>query len=232
MHNIDSALIYALIALFQMASSNKDSWVQDLRKLICTNHGRGWRVNGEGSGRTKVIYVINEGKGAANNRLTKTININWEKANIAKINGAIDFIKPLVVNKKVSLSDAAKRWEAQNLPQEKKVSDVIWDEVLIAFEKTKEGLSSKTGMEWTRRVDRFREVMNKKPTPTSGEDFVENSTLSMIEYSRLYELLDLDASRRKNLDSIRIRQIMESLGWHYDRRRIEGDQKRGFFKTK
>ena len=39
MHNIDSALIYALIALFQMASSNKDSWVQDLRKLICTNHG-------------------------------------------------------------------------------------------------------------------------------------------------------------------------------------------------
>ena len=52
-----------------------------------------------------------------------------------------------------------------------------------------------------------------------------------IEDSRLYELLDLDASRRKNLDSIRIRQIMESLGWHYDRRRIEGDQKRGFFKT-
>ena len=48
MHNIDSALIYALIALFQMASSNKDSWVQDLRKLICTNHGQGWRVNGEG----------------------------------------------------------------------------------------------------------------------------------------------------------------------------------------
>ena len=116
-------------------------------------------------------------------------------------------------------------------PREK-VSDVIWDEVLIAFEKNKEGLSSKTGMEWTRRVDRFREVMNKKPKPTSGEDFVENSTLSMIEYSRLYELLDLDASRRKNLDSIRIRQIMESLGWHYDRLRIEGDQKRGFFKTK
>ena len=43
------------------------------------------RVNGEGSGRTKVIYVINEGKGAANNRLIKTININWGKANIAKL---------------------------------------------------------------------------------------------------------------------------------------------------
>ncbi len=70
------------------------------------------------------------------------------------------------------------------------------------------------------------------PWHDSIEDFVENSTLSMIEYSRLYELLDLDASRRKNLDSIRIRQIMESLGWHYERRRIEGDQKRGFFKTK
>ena len=136
MHNIDSALIYALIALFQMASINKDSWVQGLSKLISTNNGRGWRVNGEGSRRTKVIFVIKGGKGAANNRLTKTININWKKANIAKINGTIDFIKPLIVNKKVSLSDA-KRWEAQNLPQEKKVSDVIWDEVLIVFEKLK-----------------------------------------------------------------------------------------------
>ena len=63
MHNIDSALIYALIALFQMASSNKDSWVQDLRKLICTNHGRGWRVNGEGSGRAKVSTLLTRAKG-------------------------------------------------------------------------------------------------------------------------------------------------------------------------
>ena len=63
MHNIDSALIYALIALFQMASSNKDSWVQDLRKLICTNYGRGWRVNGEGSGRTKVSMLLTRAKG-------------------------------------------------------------------------------------------------------------------------------------------------------------------------
>ena len=48
MHNIDSALIYALIALFQMASSNKDSGVQGLRKLLCTTPGRGGRVHGEG----------------------------------------------------------------------------------------------------------------------------------------------------------------------------------------
>ena len=101
----------------------------------------------KGQEELKLIQVINEGKGAANKRLAKTININWGKAIIAKINGAIDFIKLLVVNKKGSLSDAAKRWEAQNLPQEKKVSDVIWDEVLIAFEKTKEGQSSKTDME-------------------------------------------------------------------------------------
>ena len=72
---------------------------------------------------------------------------------------AIDFIKPLVVNKKVSLSDAAKRWEAQNLPQEKKVSDVIWDEVLIAFEKTKAGRRYKNGKERSRRYARVRIVM-------------------------------------------------------------------------
>ena len=70
--------------------------------------------------REKVIYLINEGKGPANNRLTKTININWKKANIEKIKWAIYFIKPLVVIKKVSLSDASKRWETQNLPHKKK----------------------------------------------------------------------------------------------------------------
>ena len=46
-----------------MASSNKDSWVQDLRKLICTNHGRGWRVNGEGSGELKLSTLLTRAKG-------------------------------------------------------------------------------------------------------------------------------------------------------------------------
>jgi len=66
-------------------------------------------------------------------------------------------------------------WKLKTYSKRKRVSDVIWDEVLIAFEKTKEGLSSETGMKWTRRVDQFREVMNKKPTPTTGEDFVKNT---------------------------------------------------------
>ena len=69
-----------------MASSYKDSWVRDLRKLICTNHGRGWRVKGEGSDRTNVIYFINESKGAANNRLTNTMNINWQKFILSTVN--------------------------------------------------------------------------------------------------------------------------------------------------
>ena len=63
--------------------------VSRLKKINLPNHCRGWRVNGEGLGRNKVIYVINEGKEAANNRLTKTININWEKANIAKLMGLL-----------------------------------------------------------------------------------------------------------------------------------------------
>ena len=140
---------------------------------------------------------MNESKWAANNELTKTINIHQKKANITKINRAIDFIKPLVVNKKISLFDAAKRWESQNLPQVKKVSDVIWNEVLIAFEKTKEGLSSKTGMEWTRRVDRFREVMNKKPIPNSGEDFVKKYAKNFFD-----DIPSGSDSRKRYLDSV------------------------------
>ena len=36
-----------------MTSANSTSWEKELRKNICTNFGRGIRVNGENSGRTK-----------------------------------------------------------------------------------------------------------------------------------------------------------------------------------
>ena len=39
------------IEILKMASIYKDLWVQDFIKLICTNHSKGWLVNGEGSGR-------------------------------------------------------------------------------------------------------------------------------------------------------------------------------------
>ena len=99
MQYIDSALESALIALFEMASSNKDLWISDLRNLICTSFGRGWRVNGEQSGRTKLIYVFNEGKGENNPRTTATLNIEWKQQSVPKIIAAIEYIKPLVVEK-------------------------------------------------------------------------------------------------------------------------------------
>ena len=96
MQYIDSALESALIALFEMASSNKDLWISDLRNLICTSFGRGWRVNGEQSGRTKLIYVFNEGKGENNPRTTATLNIEWKQQSVPKIIEAIEYIKPVL----------------------------------------------------------------------------------------------------------------------------------------
>ena len=111
-----------------------------------------------------------------------------------------------------------------------KAFDAIWTRAYYEYRSGYQCYSTPEEMKAIQERNANYSIVD--PWHDSIEDFVENSTLSMIEYSRLYELLDLDASRRKNLDSIRIRQIMESLGWHYDRRRIEGDQKRGFFKTK
>ena len=99
-------------------------------------------INGEQSGRTKLIYVFNEGRGEKNPRTTSTLNIPWERQSIAKIIGAIEYIKPLVQEKNISLADAAKRWKAQNLPEDKKVADVLWEEVFEESIKTKKGLSS------------------------------------------------------------------------------------------
>ena len=46
-----------------MASSSKGSWETDLRDSVRTNFGQGWLVNGEASGKTKILYVYNEGLG-------------------------------------------------------------------------------------------------------------------------------------------------------------------------
>ena len=198
MQYIDSALESALIALFEMASSNKDLWISDLRNLICTSFGRGWRVNGEQSGRTKLIYVFNEGKGENNPRTTATLNIEWKQQSVPKIIAAIEYIKPLVVEKNISLGEAAKRWKAQNLPEEKKVTDIIWAEVLKEFKKIKqESLSSKTYIEWKRRAERFEEVINKRPSPTSGTDFVK-------KYAKHFfaDIPSGSDSRKRYMDSV------------------------------
>ena len=41
-----------------MTSAKSTSWEKELRKNICTNFGRGIRVNGENSGRTKLLYIL------------------------------------------------------------------------------------------------------------------------------------------------------------------------------
>ena len=51
-----------------MASSNRVSWEKDIRDSIRTNFGAGWRVNGENSGKTKILYVYQEGLGKGNKR--------------------------------------------------------------------------------------------------------------------------------------------------------------------
>ncbi len=48
-----------------MASSSNGSWETDLRDSVRTNFGQGWLVNGETSGKTKILYVYNEGLGKA-----------------------------------------------------------------------------------------------------------------------------------------------------------------------
>ena len=82
-----------------MTSANSTSWEKELRKNICTNFGRGIRVNGENSGRTKLLYVYNEGLGSANKRTSQTLPIEWKKTSGIEILKAIEFIKPLVVEK-------------------------------------------------------------------------------------------------------------------------------------
>ena len=184
-----------------MTSAKSASWEKELRKNICTNFGRGIRVNGENSGRTKLLYVYNEGLGSGNKRTSQTLPIEWEKTSGIEILKAIEFIKPLVVKQNLTLKEATRRWKAQFIGEITKEPNKAWEDFLIIppkfsydakrykkavaaykvkleatkvdqFMATKQGLTSKTEKDWERRIRTFLEVMNKKPAPNTGEELV------------------------------------------------------------
>ena len=182
-----------------MTSVNSTSWEKELRKNICTNFGRGIRVNGENSGRTKLLYVYNEGLGSANKRTSQTLPIEWKKTSGIEILKAIEFIKPLIVEKNLTLKEATRRWKAQFIGESRKQPNKSWNDFLLIrpinkkdanyekdlkaylnavskvdqFMQTKQGLTSKTEKDWARRISRFLEVMNNTPAPNTGVELIK-----------------------------------------------------------
>ena len=182
-----------------MTSATSTSWEKELRKNICTNFGRGIRVNGENSGRTKILYVYNEGLGSANKRTSQTLPIEWKKTSGIKILKAIEFIKPLVVEKNLTLKEATRRWKAQFIGEAQKQPNKSWNDFLLIrpinkkdanyekdlkeylnaaskvdqFMQTKQGLTSKTEKDWARRISRFLEEMNNNPSPNTGVELIK-----------------------------------------------------------
>ena len=198
-----------------MTSANSTSWEKELRKNICTNFGRGIRVNGENSGRTKLLYVYNEGLGSANKRTSQTLPIEWKKTSGIEILKAIEFIKPLVVEKNLTLKEATRRWKAQFIGEATKQPNKSWNDFLLIrplnkndanyekdlkaylnaaskvdqFMQTKQGLTSKTEKDWARRISRFLEEMNNNPSPNTGVELIK-------KLSDKY-LIDVEPDERK-----------------------------------
>ena len=114
-----------------MASSNRVSWEKDIRDSIRTNFGAGWRVNGENSGKTKILYVYQEGLGKGNKRTSVTLPIQWKSQNKLNIENAINFLKPLVVNENLPLGEAARRWKSQFVDDDIKTPNKAWQDFLI-----------------------------------------------------------------------------------------------------
>ena len=182
-----------------MTSATSTSWEKELRKNICTNFGRGIRVNGENSGRTKILYVYDEGLGSANKRTSQTLPIEWKKTSGIEILKAIEFIKPLVVEKNLTLKEATRRWKAQFIGEAQKQPNKSWNDFLLIrpinkkdanyekdlkeylnaalkvdqFMQTKQGLTSKTEKDWARRISRFLEEMNNNPSPNTGVELIK-----------------------------------------------------------
>jgi len=185
-----------------MASSNRVSWEKDIRDSIRTNFGAGWRVNGENSGKTKILYVYQEGLGKGNKRTSVTLPIQWKSQNKLNIENAINFLKPLVIKENLPLGEAARRWKAQFVDDDIKTPNKAWKDFLIVPPKhfypqkkydvvfkeyeeklkaskvdqymaTKKGLSSNTEKKYFTRIQIFLEVMNKRPAPNTGTELIK-----------------------------------------------------------
>ena len=80
--------------------ANITYWKKELRKNICTNFGRRTRVNGENSGRTKLLYIfITKGNVLQTKEPLKPYLYEWKKTSGVEILKDIEFIKPLVFEK-------------------------------------------------------------------------------------------------------------------------------------
>ena len=185
-----------------MASSNRVSWEKDIRESIRTNFGAGWRVNGEQSGKTKILYVYQEGLGKANKRTSVTLPIEWKSQNKLNIENAINFLKPLVVNENLPLGEAARRWKSQFVDDDIKTPNKAWQDFLIVppkhfypqkkydvvfkeyeeklkaskvdqYMSTKKGISSNTEKKYFTRIQIFLEVINKRPAPNTGTELIK-----------------------------------------------------------
>ncbi len=102
-----------------------------LKDLIRTNIAAGWRVNGEDSGKTKILYVYNEGLGMSNRRTSQTLPIEWKKNNSGDIFKAVEFIQKLVVKKDIPFKEAARRYKAQFIEEDTKTPNKAWEDFLI-----------------------------------------------------------------------------------------------------
>ena len=185
-----------------MASSSNKSWDSELRDSVRTNFGQGWLINGEQSGKTKILYVYNEGLGKANKRTSVTLPIKWKQSSGIDILNAIKFIKPLVIKENLPLSEAGRRWKAQFVDSNSKTPNKAWQDFLIIPPKhfypqkeydvvfkeyeeklkaskvdqymaTKKGISSNTEKKYFTRIHIFLEVMNKKPAPNTGTELIK-----------------------------------------------------------
>ena len=193
-----------------MASSSNGSWETDLRDSVRTNFGQGWLVNGEKSGKTKILYVYNEGLGKANKRTSVTVPIKYKKSSGIDILNAIKFIKPLVVKENLPLSEAGRRWKSQFIGDDIKAPNKAWQDFLIVppkhfypqkeydkafaeyeatlkaskvdqFMTTLGFLRTPTKKKYWTRIQLFLEVMNSRPAPNTGTELVKKCVAKLKE---------------------------------------------------
>ena len=156
----------------------KSTWIDDVRRVIKREHGKGWRVE-EQSGRVKVTYVPPGGPGGTSTKRKQaaTTHLEWTASNATSLVTLVGEIRSRMESLHLGLSDAYALLDSRG----NKSGGTNWEDVARRYEQWRlaPGIPTKTTYEREERhkIDKIINILGlAKKAPATGKSLVETYT--------------------------------------------------------
>lgn len=157
----------------------KSTWIDNVRRVIKHEHGKGWRVEQQ-SGRIKVTYV--PGGASTKRKQAATTHLEWTASNATNLVTLVGEIRSRMESLHLGLGDAYALLDSRGT----KSGGTNWEDVARRYEKWRlaPGIPKKTTYEREERhkIDKVINILGStKKTPSTGKSLIERYTQLHLE---------------------------------------------------